>query len=72
MAFALDLLKGVQSVIDAEPTAYYPDRVVEQLKKEKEKGHYDSDSVIGEKNVWEKASDIVRKGGIDGKEEKQA
>ena len=68
------IARGLKKFVldNAEPTAYYQDRVVEQLKKEKEKGHYDSDSVIGEKNVWEKASDIVRKGGIDGKEEKQA
>lgn len=31
MAFAKDLLKAVQNVIDTEPTAYDPDKVVEQL-----------------------------------------
>lgn len=33
MAFAKDLLKAVQNVIDTEPTAYDPDKVVEQLDK---------------------------------------
>ena len=33
MAFAKDLLKAVQNVIDTEPTAYDPDKVVEQLEK---------------------------------------
>ena len=31
MAFAKDLLKAVQNVIDTEPTAYDPNKVVEQL-----------------------------------------
>ncbi len=33
MAFAKDLLKAVQNVIDTEPTAYDPDKVVEQLER---------------------------------------
>ena len=33
MAFAKDLLKAVQNVIDTEPIAYDPDKVVEQLEK---------------------------------------
>ena len=33
MAFAKDLLKAVQNVIDTEPTACDPDKVVEQLGK---------------------------------------
>ena len=33
MDFAIDLLKKVQNVIDTQPTAYDPDKVVEQLKK---------------------------------------
>ena len=40
------------------------ERIVEQLEEEKEKGFYDYDSVIGEKNVWAKAIEIV-KGGVD-------
>ena len=47
------------------PTAYDVDKVVEQLELGKSKGHYDHDSVIGEKNVWEKAIEIVKAGGTN-------
>ena len=43
------------------------ERIMEQFEKEREKGFYDHDSVIGEKNVWTKAIEIV-KGGIDNAE----
>ena len=35
-------------------------RILERLEAEKAKGHYDFDSVIGEKNVWQKAIEIVQ------------
>ena len=35
-------------------------RILERFEAEKAKGHYDFNSVIGEKNVWQKAIDIVQ------------
>lgn len=34
--------------------------LIERLEDEKAKGHYDSNSVIGEKNVWNKAIQIIK------------
>ena len=35
------------------------EKLIGRLKEEKAKGFYDSDAVIGEKNVWSKAIEIV-------------
>ena len=35
-------------------------KIIERLEEEKRKGHYDFNSVIGEKNVWKKAIEIVK------------
>ena len=68
MAFAKDLLKAVQNVIDTEPTAYDPDKVVEQL------GDYGNEETRYYKNTpYEKcieecigkAIQIVKGGGVD-------
>ena len=54
---------GFQGVIDEQPTAYDPDKVVEQLKKEFKKYYGDN---------WDKAPylvkaiEIVKGGGVDG------
>ena len=62
MAFAKDLLKAVQNVIDTEPTAYDPDKVVEQLE-----DYSDADEAEGTRPVIEltKAIEIVKGGGVD-------
>lgn len=36
------------------------ENIIEKLEEEKRKGHYDFNSVIGEKNVWQKAIEIVK------------
>ena len=36
------------------------DKIIEKLEEEKVKGIYDSSSIIGEKNVWDKAIEIVK------------
>ena len=36
------------------------EKIVEQLEEEKVKGIYDYSSIIGEKNVWDKAIEIVK------------
>jgi hypothetical protein len=35
------------------------EKLIGRLEEEKSKGHYDSNSVIGEKNCWNKAIEIV-------------
>ena len=36
------------------------DKIIEKFGEEKVKGIYDSSSIIGEKNVWDKAIEIVK------------
>ena len=36
------------------------EKIIEKLEEEKVKGIYDSSSIIGEKNVWYKAIEIVK------------
>ena len=36
------------------------EKIIEKLEEQKEKSIYDYDSVIGEKNVWSKAIEIVK------------
>lgn len=79
MAFAKDLLKAVQNVIDTEPTAYDPDKVVEQLEKkiqtharcieyEKKNGTITEEFQQGKAvEVLKKAVEIVKEGGVDAK-----
>lgn len=58
MAFAEDLLKAVKNVIDTEPTAYDPDKVVEQLEADK---RHTFDGCINKRYAIE----IVKGGGVD-------
>ena len=64
MAFAEDLLKAVQNVIDTEPTAYDPDKVVEQLEMY---SNADEAEQVGTVPVVElnDAIEIVKAGGIN-------
>ena len=61
MAFAKDLLKAVQNVIDTEPTAYDPDKVVEQM--EEFRGEMEQ---FGCSSMLADMIEIVRGGGVDG------
>ena len=68
MAFAKDLLKSVQNVIDTEPTADDTDKVVEQLENERKfwENAYDSNFGKEKARSYEHAIEIVKGGGIDG------
>ena len=57
----LDFLRA-SSVIDAHPTAYDPDKVVEQLEQET-RLYLDSD---GEKVLLDEVIEIVKAGGVNG------
>lgn len=83
MAFAEDLLKAVQNVIDTEQTAYDPDKVVEQLEErtaflngctkydnetaEQQKKSYDTMMMYEVKNLVDDLLEIVKEGGVDAK-----
>ena len=55
-------------LIDAQPTAYDVDSVVEQLEKEKNPLYREDGSLMGERTVIKinKAIEIVKGGGVDG------
>jgi hypothetical protein len=55
-------------LIDAQPTAYDVDSVVEQLEKEKNPLYREDGSLMGERTVIriDKAIEIVKGGGVDG------
>lgn len=57
----------VAFVIDAQPTAYDPDKVVEQLEKEKNPIYREDGSLMGERTVIriDKVIEIVKGGGVD-------
>lgn len=66
---------GFQSVIDAQPTAYDPDKVVQQLEKLKSLVPVNRvlDDIVNDKPkelgmliAYEKAIEIVKGGGVDG------
>lgn len=72
-------MKAILDFIDAQPTAYDPDKVVEQLKAEKEFSYADFDEYVNEvcpcldaeyddffHKGLERAIDIVKAGGVDG------
>lgn len=65
MSFAKDLLEAVQNVIETEPTAYDPDKVVDQLNDKFRVVRTDEDL------EWNRAMDetitIVKGGGVDAK-----
>lgn len=55
------------------PTAYDPDKVVEQLEKEKNPIYREVASIMGERQSIkiDKAIEIVKGGGVNGKEQSQ-
>lgn len=72
-------MKAILDFIDAQPTAYDPDKVVEQLKEEIEFSYADFDEYVNEVcpcldaeyddlfyKGLERAIDIVKAGGVDG------
>lgn len=76
MDFSIDLLKGAQNVIDTQPIAYDPDKVVEQLEEvEKIMTSPVNKDCFGEECrasdctvcLISKAIDIVKGGGVDAK-----
>ena len=64
MYFAIDFLERVQNVIDTQPTAYDPDKVLDQLNDKFRVVRTDEDL------EWNRAMDeaitIVNGGGVDG------
>ena len=62
-----DLDMMVDSV-NNEPTAYDPDKVVEQLEKEKNPTYREVESIMGDRQSIkiDKAIEIVKGGGVDG------
>ena len=81
MAFAEDLLKAVQNVIDTEPTAYDPYKVVEQLEErtaflkdcakygnkttEQQSKSYDTMMMYEVKDLVDDLLEIVKGGGLN-------
>lgn len=57
----------VLRIISEQPTAYDPDKVVEQLEKEKNPLYREDGSLMGERTVIriDKAIEIVKGGGVD-------
>lgn len=60
-----DMSEAIRNCIDSVPLAYDVKSVISKMEKERAKSVYDHNSVIGEKNVWTKAIEIVIKGGVD-------
>lgn len=62
-------LATLASVIDAQPTAYDPDKVVEQLEKEKNPLYREDGNLMGERTVIgiDKVIEIVKGGGVNAK-----
>lgn len=54
--------------VNNEPTAYDPDKVVEQLEKEKNPIYREVESIMGDRQSIkiDKAIEIVKGGGVDG------
>ena len=82
MDFSIDLLKGAQNVIDTQPTAYDPDKVVEQLEErtaflkdctkygnntaEQQAKSYDTMMMYEVKDLVDDLLEIVKEGEADG------
>lgn len=60
MDFATDLLKKVQNVIDTQPTAYDPDKVVKQLEE-----HFNATEDNTARLAYHHAIKIVKGGGAE-------
>lgn len=65
-----NLQTTILGIIDAQPTAYDPDKVVEQLEEAKDIAHDDSVAEMVSTRIWNKAMQtaigIVKGGGVDG------
>ena len=61
-------VKAILDFIDAQPTAYDPDKVVEQLEKERNPIYRTDGSLMSNRSniKIDKAIDIVKAGGVDG------
>lgn len=82
MYFAIDFLERVYNVIDTQPTAYDPDKVVEQLEErtaflkdctkygnntaEQQSKSYDTMMMYEVKDLVDDLLEIVKAGGADG------
>ena len=66
--FTDDIRNAILRRIDAMPTAYDPERVVEQLKNEQKFWEHAYDRDIGKEKVrsYAHAIEIVKGGGVDG------
>lgn len=64
----MDDYDAVRKVINNMPTAYDPDKVVEQLEKEKNPIYREDESIMSDRqNIKiDKAIEIVKGGGVDG------
>ena len=65
--YQINKTSALCDLIDAQPTAYDPDKVVEQLEKEKNPIYREDGSLMGERTVVgiDKAIQIVKGGGIN-------
>lgn len=66
--FTNDIKDAILKLIDAQPTAYDPDKVVEQLENERKFWENAYDSNLGKEKArsYEHAIEIVKGCGIDG------
>lgn len=62
-------MKAILDFVDVQPTAYDPDKVVEQLEKEKNPIYREVESIMGDRQSIkiDKAIEIVKGGGVDAK-----
>ena len=51
----------IRFVKESERMKEFIEKLIGRLEEEKSKGYYDSNSVIGEKNCWNKAIEIINK-----------
>ena len=66
--FTNDIKDAILKLIEAQPTAYDPEKVVEQLEKEKNPIYREDESIMSDRqNIKiDKAIEIVKGGGADG------
>jgi hypothetical protein len=66
--FTNDIKDAILKLIDAQPTAYDPDKVVEQLENERKFWENAYDSNLGKEKArsYEHAIEIMKGGGVDG------
>lgn len=66
--FTNDIKDAILKLIDAQPTAYDPDKVVEQLENERKFWENAYDSNLGKEKArsYEHAIEIMKGGGVNG------